>query len=74
MPLQACQRLRLAICDDEPMDCALVAQMSREILGAEGVEAELSAYPSAAPTGKQVAGWQRRLSFFSCPGISRRRP
>ena len=48
MPLQACQRLRLAICDDEPMDCALVAQMSREILGAEGVEAELSAYPSAA--------------------------
>ena len=48
MPQQACQRLRLAICDDEPMDCALVAQMSREILGAEGVEAELSAYPSAA--------------------------
>lgn len=48
MDISGCPPLRLAICDDEPMDCALVAQMSREILGAEGVEAELSAYPSAA--------------------------
>ena len=48
MDISGCSPLRLAICDDEPMDCALVAQMSREILGAEGVEAELSAYPSAA--------------------------
>ena len=48
MYISGCPPLRLAICDDEPMDCALVAQMSREILGAEGVEAELSAYPSAA--------------------------
>ena len=48
MDISGCSPLRLAICDDEPMDCALVAQMSRETLGAEGVEAELSAYPSAA--------------------------
>ena len=47
MPNQARAPLRIAVCDDEALDRAQIAQMSQEILRAEEIPAEIACFASA---------------------------
>lgn len=40
------QLLRIAVCDDEPIDCQQAADLTREIMAAEGLACGLSSYES----------------------------
>ena len=41
-------QLQLAVCDDEALDRAQIAQMAGEILRAEGIEAQIACFDGAA--------------------------
>lgn len=47
MPNQARAPLRIAVCDDEALDRAQIAQMAQEILRAEEIPAEIACFASA---------------------------
>lgn len=47
MPNQARAPLRIAVCDDETLDRAQIAQMAQEILRAEEIPAEIACFASA---------------------------
>ena len=47
MPNQARAPLRIAVCDDEALGRAQIAQMAQEILRAEEIPAEIACFASA---------------------------
>lgn len=42
-------QLHIAVCDDEPMDCQQIADLTREIMTAEGLACFISCYDGATP-------------------------
>ena len=56
MPVTPNQQLQIAVCDDEPIDCRQAAELTREIMTAEGLTCSLSSYESATALLTAIQG------------------
>ena len=52
-------QLQIAICDDEPIDCRQIADLTREIMAAEGLTCGLSSYESATDLLAAIQGGEQ---------------
>ncbi len=48
--------LCIAVCDDEPEDCQLIARLAREILKSEGIYCNISTYSNGTELLKAISG------------------
>lgn len=59
MPENRTLQLQIAICDDEQIDCQQAADLTREIMTAEGLACDLSSYVSATALLNAIQGGAR---------------
>lgn len=59
MPENSTPQLQIAVCDDEPIDCRQAADLTCEIMTAEGLPCGLSSYGSTAALLAAIQGGER---------------